>query len=446
MRPIVLSLLIAAAILPAVTAQDRAKGPADLVAARQARDRGSIEDLQQLIAKAKKDAAHVNTSDAYAHLALLYMWLCEAIETGQDNALFKKAAEDGVAAAEKAVALNPQSSNAHWLLGDLLNQLIPHIYGGGMRYGQRANAELDRAIELDANNANAYTSRAISYYYTPDAFGGSKTKALELLKKAAELDASADTPHIWLAMFYLEAKDKDAALREITRALNLNADRSFTKYVYEQVKATQRFDELVRDDFFAGMMGDTARLDRGMKFTEDILAKNPNHADALVWHGGGLLARAAKAYANGDGAGGDRMWKQGLEEMNRAATLEPENMRVKIGRSATLVGLAQAGWDSSDVESRELLQIAVRDYEQVYASQKPFFSKISMHSRGELLFGLASGYSLLGDQEKTRKYLQLIIEHCADTSYDREAQRWLQFKTIPTVQHECRGCHVKSSN
>ncbi len=30
--------------------------------------------------------------------------------------------------------------------------------------------------------------------------------------------------------------------------------------------AAPRFDALVRDDFFAGMMGDVARLDRGMKF------------------------------------------------------------------------------------------------------------------------------------------------------------------------------------
>jgi hypothetical protein len=35
-----------------------------------------------------------------------------------------------------------------------------------------------------------------------------------------------------------------------------------------------RFATLVRDDFFAGMMGDTARLERGMEFTEEILAAN----------------------------------------------------------------------------------------------------------------------------------------------------------------------------
>lgn len=203
-----------------------------------------------------------------------------------------------------------------------------------------------------------------------------------------------------------------------------------------------RFDDLVRDDFFAGMMGDVARLNRAMKYCERILARNPRHADALVWHGGGLLARASRAYAAGNAALGDRLWKQGLDEMNRAAALEPDNIRVKIGRSATLIGLAQSGWDPADVEGRALLLSAVKDYEKVYESQKPSFQKISIHSRGELLFGLASGWSILGDQEKAKMYLELIVETCKDTEYEQEARRWLISRATP-VQHDCTGCHVR---
>lgn len=210
-------------------------------------------------------------------------------------------------------------------------------------------------------------------------------------------------------------------------------------------KAAPRFDSLVRDDFFAGMMGDTARLDRGMKFCEEILAANPKHADALVWHGGGLLARAAQAYAKGDTSAGDSLWKRGLKEMNDAATLEPDNIRVKIGRSATLIGLAQSGWDPSDAEGRALLLSALNDYEKVYQWQKPFFRKISMHSRGELLFGLASGWSILGEREKALKYLRLIIEEGKGTKYEREAQRWLDITPLPVVQHDCTGCHISRS-
>ncbi len=210
-------------------------------------------------------------------------------------------------------------------------------------------------------------------------------------------------------------------------------------------KAAPRFDALVRDDFFAGMMGDTARLERGMKFTEEILATNPKHADALVWHGGGLLARAAQSYAKGDASAGDSLWNRGLKEMNDAVAFEPNNMGVKIGRSATLIGLAQSGWDPSDAEGRALLLSALNDYEKVYQWQKPFFRKMSMHSRGELLFGLASGWSILGEREKALKYLRLIIEEGKGTKYEREAQRWLDITPLPVVQHDCTGCHISRS-
>jgi hypothetical protein len=137
-------------------------------------------------------------------------------------------------------------------------------------------------------------------------------------------------------------------------------------------KPSGRFDALVREDFFAGTMGDEARLDRGMKFCEEILAAKPKHAEALVWHGGGLLARAAQAYAKGSSALGDSLWNRGLKEMNDAVAFEPNNMAVKIGRSATLIGLAQSGWDPSDAQGRALLLSALTDYEKVYQWQKPF--------------------------------------------------------------------------
>ncbi|HEY6039648.1 MAG TPA: hypothetical protein VIV58_35450, partial [Kofleriaceae bacterium] len=47
----------------------------------------------------------------------------------------------------------------------------------------------------------------------------------------------------------------------------------------------ERFEFKVRQDFFDGMRGDAAALDRAQKVCEDTLAKNPNHAEALVWHG-----------------------------------------------------------------------------------------------------------------------------------------------------------------
>ena len=56
-----------------------------------------------------------------------------------------------------------------------------------------------------------------------------------------------------------------------------------------------RFDEIVRADFFAGFRGDAARLEKGMKRCEEELATNPTNADALVWHGAGLMFMAGQA-------------------------------------------------------------------------------------------------------------------------------------------------------
>src|SRR5258706_13442887 len=66
--------------------------------------------------------------------------------------------------------------------------------------------------------------------------------------------------------------------------------------------ASQRFDYLVRADFFAGAAGDEARLAHVMDVCEQALAQNPNHAEAHVWHGAGLLVRAGRAFRHGDTA------------------------------------------------------------------------------------------------------------------------------------------------
>lgn len=237
-------LSVVALLACAVTLQAQTLGALDddpeIVAARQSRDRAEVAELRKLVENVGREAEETKRFEAYLRLALFNVWLCEAAEAHQNNEVFKRAAEGGVAAAEKAVELNPQSSEAHQLLGDLLNQLIPHVFGGGMRYGKRSTDELDKAIELNPKNADAYVSRAISYYYTPESFGGSRRKAFELLTKAAEIAPRTDSPHIWLAMFHLEAGRTRDALREINLARRANPERSFTNFVHSQVTSSMK--------------------------------------------------------------------------------------------------------------------------------------------------------------------------------------------------------------
>lgn len=215
-------------------------GAADLDSARTARDRGDVPALRTAIAGAEREAARTGSFAAALRLAVLQSWMCEAAEARGDRALIRRAAQAGIAAAETAVRLNTTSSSAHQVLADLLSLLIPHVFGGGMRYGRRSTEEADRAIALDRRNPDAYVTRAIIYLYTPAAFGGSKSQALSLLKKAVELDPKADTPRVWLARAYAAAGQTDQALREASHARRLNPDRLLVRAVHEDVLATAR--------------------------------------------------------------------------------------------------------------------------------------------------------------------------------------------------------------
>jgi hypothetical protein len=57
-------------------------------------------------------------------------------------------------------------------------------------------------------------------------------------------------------------------------------------------KTPDRFDSLVRSDFFAGFAGDQASLERGMQTCEKTLVSDPGNGAGHVWHGSGLFFQA----------------------------------------------------------------------------------------------------------------------------------------------------------
>src|SRR5262249_50687502 len=94
----------------------------------------------------------------------------------------------------------------------------------------------------------------------------------------------------------------------------------------------ERVDYLVREDYFARLAGDDATLERAIKTCEDALAKNPKHAEALVWHGSGLMLRSRFAFQKGDIRNGAQWWDRGLAEMDEAMAIAPSNIGVLIAR------------------------------------------------------------------------------------------------------------------
>ena len=203
--------------------------------------------------------------------------------------------------------------------------------------------------------------------------------------------------------------------------------------------AGARFDLVVRTDFFAGFAGDQARLAKGMAACEEVLASTPNHAEALVWHGSGLAFNAGIAFRNGDMKTGGELWQRGMEEMDRAASLEPDNVGVRIPRGALLL---QATRNMPPDMARPLIEKAVGDYEHVLALQSAYFSTLGDHPKGELLFGLAEGYSRLGNAEKARTNFERLIADAPTSGQAPKARSWLATGAIPKSEGlGCVGCH-----
>lgn len=207
----------------------------EMASARHARDIGDYAGLRAQTALALAEAQKANTAEAWLWVAQLDNFACEAADVLHNDKDIIAAARDGVAAAQKAVALDPRSSDAHALLGNLQGQLIPHVFGGVIRYGVSAPQELDQAIKLDPSNVRACIWRGIGYMVAPSVFGGDKAKALALLQKAVSLDPNSDTAHLWLAQFYEQQGRHADALREIALARRLDPDRLLTLAVYDAI-------------------------------------------------------------------------------------------------------------------------------------------------------------------------------------------------------------------
>ncbi len=157
-----------------------------------------------------------------------------------------------------------------------------------------------------------------------------------------------------------------------------------------------RFDFRVRTDFFAGFAGNEQALARAMKICEEDLAKNPNHAEALVWHGSGVFFQSVTA-------------------------------------ARSLPNPAMA---------RPLVETGLGDFEHTLEIQKPFFDTLGAHPRGELLIGLADGYARLGKEEQAKTYFERIRAALPGTPYAASADKWLATKSLTPREGGCLGCHL----
>ncbi len=206
------------------------------------------------------------------------------------------------------------------------------------------------------------------------------------------------------------------------------------------LRAQQRFDHLVRNDFFAGFSGDEVALARGMKAAEAALENDPKHAEALVWHGAGLFFQSGQFMQKGDQAKGMELYGQGIGEMKKAVSLAPNSIGVRIPRGSVLLSASR---NMPPQMAKSLREDGISDYMVSYELQKDNLAAMGTHPRGELLFGLADAYSRNGDMDNAQKFFDLVTKRVPDSVYSRRAAKWNETKQpLPAAQANCVGCHT----
>jgi tetratricopeptide (TPR) repeat protein len=204
----------------------------DLADARDRQDKAALEraasEASAAVLKQAGDAT------AQYRMALVQSYIAEVAMEQRDKPLAKNAAEIGIKAAERAVALKPDVAEHHRILGTLCGQVIPANVMSGLKYGRCAQESINKAIELDPKSAIAYVSRGVGHYYLPPMFGGGANVAVQDFQKAIKLNPKLAEAHLWLGIALRKANRNDEAKKAIGKSLDLNPNRVWAKQQFDK--------------------------------------------------------------------------------------------------------------------------------------------------------------------------------------------------------------------
>lgn len=200
-----------------------------------ARDRQDRAALEASV-KSLSEAARKSPRDAGAQYrsALACSYLAEVALQSGDKAGARAAAEAGIQAAGRAVALQGNSAENHRILGTLCGQAIPANVMLALKYGKCASDSVSRALELSPISSDAYLSRGVGNYYLPPAFGGGVDLAIRDFRQAIRLNPKSAEAHLWLGIALRKAGQNEEAWSALKRSLDLNPNRRWAKQQLEK--------------------------------------------------------------------------------------------------------------------------------------------------------------------------------------------------------------------
>jgi tetratricopeptide (TPR) repeat protein len=144
---------------------------------------------------------------------------------------------------EKALEINDNDAESRALLSSCYGMQIAFSPFSGIWRGPKSGSQMSKAKELAGENPRVALLGAIGTYNTPALFGGGKEKGFEAMKRAAELfdrwkttdslqpDWGKEQVYAWIGLAYLDRKETILARKAFEKALEINPDYGWVKYV-----------------------------------------------------------------------------------------------------------------------------------------------------------------------------------------------------------------------
>ncbi|UCE06394.1 MAG: tetratricopeptide repeat protein, partial [bacterium] len=161
----------------------------------------------------------------------------------QDKDPAKQFVDDGIDHLQQCIESKENFAEAHSLLSSLYGNKIAVSPFSAMILGPKSGKEMGKAMKLEPNNPRNYLIAGWSAYFTPKLFGGGKGKANNYFEQAIAYfdsfkvtdpllpDWGHDEAFAWLGMAQMEAEDFEEAKLNFNKALEINPEYGWVKYV-----------------------------------------------------------------------------------------------------------------------------------------------------------------------------------------------------------------------
>lgn len=202
------------------------------------------------------------------------------------------------------------------------------------------------------------------------------------------------------------------------------------------------FSQWVREDLFAGFMGDSKpEFERGVQKVDAYLKAHPGDSGAMAWKGSSDLYLAVRARESGKDEDYEKLFAKAMAEFEQAYQAAPAGERVPA--LAVMGGTAVVLGDRLAPENKTALFTMARDrFIELERAQSADFAKMPLHHQGEVLGGLAQMEQRLGNLQGAATYAQRIVATLADSPYAKAAQTFIADPTARSApQLACMTCH-----